>query len=96
MMKKVKNILKSSLGVILSVLLGLAVGLAFSELRFSSHFEGYLFIVELAVAFIIAYFANIIVHEGGHLVCGLVSGYGFSSFRIGNIMLVKIDGRLRL
>lgn len=30
-----------------------------------------------------------IVHEGGHLVCGLLSGYKFSSFRVGKVILVK-------
>ena len=95
-MKKVKTIMKSALRVLVSVLIGVAAGLVFSELRSASRFDGYLFILELAVAFVIAYFANIIIHEGGHLVCGLISGYGFSSFRIGSIMLVKIDGKLCL
>ena len=94
MMKKVKTVLKYTLGIIFSILVGVAVGLAFSELRAASQFDNYFFIVELAFAFIVAYFANIIVHEGGHLVCGLLSGYGFSSFRIGSLMLVKIDGKL--
>ena len=93
-MKKVKTVLKYTLGIIFSILVGVAVGLAFSELRAASQFDNYFFIVELAFAFIVAYFANIIVHEGGHLVCGLLSGYGFSSFRIGSLMLVKIDGKL--
>ena len=39
---------------------------------------------------------QIIVHETGHLVFGLVSGYEFSSFRIGNLMLLKEDGKFRL
>ena len=94
MMKKLKNILKSILRVLFSVLIGFAAGLVFSELRSASHFDSAFFIVELALALVVAYFANIIVHEGGHLVCGLLSGYGFSSFRIGSLMLVKIDGKL--
>ena len=39
---------------------------------------------------------QIIVHEAGHLVFGLVSGYQFSSFRIGNLMLLKEDGKIKL
>ena len=74
MMKKVKTIMKSALRVLVSVLIGVAAGLVFSELRSASRFDGYLFILEFAVAFVIAYFANIIIHEGGHLVCGLISG----------------------
>jgi hypothetical protein len=95
-MRKLKKILISLGGVILSVTVGIAIGLAFSELRYSSRFDGHLFFLEIAVALFLAYFANIIIHEGGHLVCGLISGYDFSSFRIGSIMVVKIDGKLRL
>lgn len=40
-------------------------------------------------------FLQIIVHEGGHLVFGLLSGYQFSSFRVGSFMVVKLDGKLR-
>lgn len=39
---------------------------------------------------------QIIVHESGHLVCGLLSGYKFSSFRIGGIILVKKKDGIKL
>ena len=39
---------------------------------------------------------QIIVHEAGHLVFGLISGYDFSSFRIGNMMFLKEDGKIKL
>ena len=51
----------------------------------------------LAAAFLLALLAQITLHEGGHLVCGLLSGYRFCSFRVGSLMLMKADnGRLRL
>ena len=50
----------------------------------------------LAAAFLAAILAQVILHEAGHLVCGLLSGYRFSSFRVGNLMWVKADGHLRL
>ena len=37
-----------------------------------------------------------IIHEAGHLVFGLLSGYRFASFRIGNLMLIRQNGRIRL
>lgn len=46
----------------------------------------------LAVVFI---FVHVVVHEGGHLVCGLISGWKYSSFRVGNLTLVKQDGKLK-
>ena len=39
---------------------------------------------------------QIVLHEGGHLAAGLATGYGFVSFRIGSVMLLKKEGRLRL
>ncbi|MBO4359541.1 MAG: hypothetical protein J5822_01555 [Eubacteriaceae bacterium] len=39
---------------------------------------------------------QIIVHEGGHLLFGLLSGYRFSSFRIGSLALVRVSGKFKL
>lgn len=39
---------------------------------------------------------NIILHEAGHLLFGLLTGYKLSSFRIGNLMWMKKDGKIRL
>ena len=39
---------------------------------------------------------QVIVHEAGHLVFGLVSGYQFSSFRIGSLMLISENGKFKL
>ncbi len=41
-------------------------------------------------------YAQIILHEGGHLVCGLLTGYKFVSFRVGSWMWQKENGRIRL
>lgn len=42
----------------------------------------------------LALMLHIVLHEAGHLVFGLMSGYHFSSFRIGSHMLMKEDGKL--
>ncbi len=41
-------------------------------------------------------FLQIVIHEAGHLVFGLLTGYRYSSFRIGSFMWVKLDGKLKL
>lgn len=38
---------------------------------------------------------QIAIHEAGHLVFGLLTGYRFSSYRLFNLMWVRQDGRLR-
>ena len=49
----------------------------------------------MLLIFSAAFYAQIILHEGGHLVCGLLSGYRFCSFRIGKTLLVReADGGL--
>ena len=40
-------------------------------------------------------YVQIIIHEGGHLVCGLATGYRFVSFRVASIILYRDGGRLR-
>lgn len=51
----------------------------------------------LAVLFLfIAVFLHIILHESGHLVCGLLTGYRFVSFRILSLTLIRREGRLRI
>lgn len=49
--------------------------------------------VFLLVAMIVIMFLHIIIHEVGHLICGLISGYKFVSFRIGSLMLKKEKGK---
>lgn len=36
---------------------------------------------------------SIILHELGHLVMGLASGYSFHSYRVGSFVLIHADGR---
>lgn len=54
------------------------------------------FFAEIFVLFWLACFAQIVLHEAGHLIFGLATGYRFCSFTVGGIMLVRADGRLRL
>lgn len=41
-------------------------------------------------------FLHTVLHEAGHLVFGLFTGYQYSSFRIGSFMWVKYEGKIRL
>lgn len=50
--------------------------------------------VILALALVIGFFLHAVIHEAGHYFFGRLSGYTFQSFRIGNRMWVKEDGKL--
>ncbi len=46
-------------------------------------------------ALVVSYPLHILVHEGGHLIAGLLSGYRFVSFRVGSTMWIRQDDRIR-
>lgn len=46
-------------------------------------------LVSLLVFMYVGFFLHIIIHEGGHLIFGKMSGYTLSSFRIGSFMWLK-------
>lgn len=52
-------------------------------------------ILWMLIAVLIAFILHIILHEGGHLVAGLLTGYRFVSFRFLNFTLINRDGRLQ-
>ena len=60
----------------------------------SSLWEDLLPLVVLFVGLFVGMYLQLIIHEAGHLVFGLLSGYRFSSFRIGSFMLLKENDRI--
>ncbi|MBR3863847.1 MAG: hypothetical protein IKJ19_01850 [Clostridia bacterium] len=50
----------------------------------------------MIIAWLIIYWLQIIIHESGHLIFGLLSGYSFSSFRIGSLFISKSNGKIKL
>ena len=47
-------------------------------------------------ALIVSVPVHTLLHEAGHLVCGLATGYEFVSFRIFSFTFIRLDGKLRL
>ena len=95
-MKKAKKIFLKIIFFIAAFIVGGVIGTILISLYENSDFGGPIFVFEIALSFILSFFITTVIHEGGHLVFGLISGYSFSSFRIGSIMLVKINGKLRI
>ena len=87
--------MKNAFRILLMFLMGAAAGLviiifANGDSSPPVHF------IEFIVSLVVAAYLQIILHEAGHLVCGLLSGYRFVSFRVGSITLVKDgNGKLR-
>ena len=100
-MKKKKNYGDTAAKIIM-LLTGAVCGIF---IIFTMNFFGTLvkgpaaFLLMFAEAMIIMYIASFvqtIIHESGHLIFGLITGYKFVSFRIGHFMFIKEKGRLKI
>ena len=59
-------------------------------------FDGMTF-VGIMVLFVVVYLLHIVVHEAGHAIFGMLTGYKFLSYRVGSLMWEKgADGKVRL
>ncbi len=102
---KIVDRIRRSLGIIgfiaVFILLGIVLALISGEL-FAYYgwtdnvFTGMLIFIVLFILLILAYLVQIVLHELGHLFFGLVSGYGFVSFRVGSLTLVREEGKFKL
>lgn len=89
-------------GLLLGLLVGGGAGvyigtLLFALLRDDMALPEYLLSLGgLLLGMTLSWYVQLVLHEGGHLVFGLLSGYRFSSFRIGSLMWMREGDRLRL
>ena len=103
-----RTILKMILGLAAGSLIGLLIGLgaavlfsgktwteAWANLTDAESLSLLLLGVWALVAAIIGFVAQIVVHEAGHLVAGLLTGYRFVSFRVFEYTLTRRDGHFR-
>lgn len=69
---------------------------AFSTITFFGRSINLLLILAYFFVFLYAsIYLQTIIHEGGHLVMGLLTGYRFLSFRVGSFMWIKQNGKIR-
>lgn len=98
MKKKKKFSWQTALLFLMYVALGGFAGICLSKFTAARCIGDNIFICYLL--FILAVYAvvflQVIVHEAGHLVFGLISGYKFSSFRIGSVIFVKNGDKIKI
>lgn len=96
MKKKKIEIFGLIVNIILTILFTLILILTFEHhIKSIPEEQGLILLIIIFLSIYITMYLQIIIHELGHLIFGLLSGYKFSSFRIGNIMLVKTGGKLK-
>lgn len=84
------------LTILLFMVIGGICGLFMGAYLDAGGHAGLLQFVLLILGLYATLYLHIIFHEGGHLLFGLLTGYRFSSFRIGSLMLLQQEGKLRL
>ena len=89
-MNKIKSILPLAVGVMIGVLWGIL-----SDTLENHNIIKAVNIIWITESVVLGFLIQIIVHESGHLVAGLISGYSFSSFRIGSLTLIRMNGKLQ-
>lgn len=100
-MKKKKSGIRQYIPMAFFVLLGAGCGFLmgyFSQKLADQTGSRAVQIVLVGSLFVMMYLSilvHLILHEAGHLLFGLLSGYRFSSFRIMNLMWVKENGHIR-
>lgn len=108
-MDSLKKILKLLGGLLIGITVGLIIGalmaMLFTDTTFpeyvnkvkSIEFSESVLVAGVSIlAFIVALVVLIPLHEAGHLVCGLLTGYRFVSFRIFNFTFIKSGGKVRM
>ena len=55
-----------------------------------------LIMISSIIGVFVGVFLQLIIHEAGHLVCGLISGYRFVSFRVLSYTLLKEDNKFKV
>ncbi|SHI59122.1 Uncharacterized membrane protein YeaQ/YmgE, transglycosylase-associated protein family [Clostridium cavendishii DSM 21758] len=88
---KIKNVLKKMVFIILAIGIGGIIGIIIGKVTSgNSIFINLICIMLIIIAFIL----QLILHELGHLICGIWSGYEFVSFRVGTLTFVKENGKI--
>lgn len=98
MSKNKKNKNGSVAFTVIFVLIGMLCGVFMTRIL-GDMFDEFGMIAGLVIElllFVVAYYLQTIIHEAGHLVFGLATGYGFGSFRVGSVMIVKENGKLKI
>ena len=99
--KKHSNIFSSCLALLICAAVGFLCGYAIMDyadkLAAGGVFKNLLVLLSGLLLLALAYGIQVIIHEAGHLLFGLISGYEFVSFRIGSFLLIRgSDGKLSM
>lgn len=100
--KTIKKVGKQLLGVVVGLGIGAVLGFVciwvvglkdMKDIGFGKYMLVFLGII---MSIIVWFFIHFVLHEGGHLICGLLSGYKYGYFRVGRFTLAKYEDGMKL
>lgn len=96
--QKFEKFLIVGIGVILGLLTMEISDKIINEMYANEHnlYMRYACYLGVLIFYYIALVLHIFIHEIGHLIFGLLTGYKFCSIRFFNIMFIKINGKVRI
>ena len=103
-MKKKNNFLNKLVPIVICLIIGGILGFvsgAYFDGLIGSYMESsnfpivFIKLFGLIAIFIAVFWVQIILHELGHLIFGLMSGYSFVSFRVGSFTIINDNGKLK-
>lgn len=108
-MDTIKQLIKLAICLLVGVVIGLAVGglivVGLSDTTFTDYFSNLtgadwiqmcVGIIAGIVSLVVSVPLLVVIHEAGHLACGLLSGYRFVSFRIFSFTFIRENGHIRV
>lgn len=81
--------------IILTILFYTTISIIINKIPMKNNELELFFIIGL-ITMVFSQYVQIIIHETGHLIFGLLTGYKFASFRIGKIIILKIDNKIKI
>ena len=93
MRKIITTVCCLAIGAVIGIVIGIALmGVLDTDVSLGEYFFT---LAVFLVTVYIAYFLQTVLHEAGHLIFGLMTGYRFASFRVGSIILTRENGKFR-
>ena len=98
---KIKKVLSTAVFLVIFItaafMLGILIGIfgdIYNEAGVCGSGSMFFYTVGMLM-YLAAFYLQIIIHECGHMIFGLMTGYKFRSIRFGSLMIVSIEGKLR-
>lgn len=93
---KLKELIINVAVIVFLFVLGIVLGIVLGKVIYNQEVpvgENIFNLCAIMCIFFVVIMITMVLHEAGHLICGLLSGYEFVSFRVGKFMIMSENGK---